>query len=331
MRETDENGIKKLKLTSETIHHIFLMYPAVKRAYEAKVPDELTEQEFWTKYFQSEYFTRDKGTGSTAAYDNSSGKLSRTDDIFARFEQQQNTSSKGSSMGNHKNVVIHSDVDLCSSYGDYRAPEMLYLADKMNSNKPTPIVDKYNRNSLLVMEQQYTQDGDDVDMPRKVTKRDGNETKYLDSSASLQELNVEPPSEFILLHLNVHHAQKSGRTSPNIKVEVKTENRDEKSIMISNSNGNVKDEKRSLGKVLAHDVSNVHKRSPTSGITLEEINANMNSCFPPPDRAIALLKQHMNDVLTSDTATVKSTATSSTGTSAIPSGSLPADFQQVLT
>jgi len=45
----------------EEIRQIFLMYPAVHKAYEEKVPLELSEEQFWRKYLESEYFHRDRG------------------------------------------------------------------------------------------------------------------------------------------------------------------------------------------------------------------------------------------------------------------------------
>ncbi|KAL7526771.1 hypothetical protein ACHAXR_005099 [Thalassiosira sp. AJA248-18] len=45
----------------EEIRQIFIMYPAVHRAYEEKVPLELSEEQFWRKYLESEYFHRDRG------------------------------------------------------------------------------------------------------------------------------------------------------------------------------------------------------------------------------------------------------------------------------
>jgi len=45
----------------EEMRQIFIMYPAVHRAYEEKVPLELSEEQFWRKYLESEYFHRDRG------------------------------------------------------------------------------------------------------------------------------------------------------------------------------------------------------------------------------------------------------------------------------
>ena len=45
------------------------MYPAVHRAYEEKVPLELSEEQFWRKYLESEYFVKhyDIDTNATLA------------------------------------------------------------------------------------------------------------------------------------------------------------------------------------------------------------------------------------------------------------------------
>ncbi|KHJ49356.1 hypothetical protein D918_00481 [Trichuris suis] len=50
----------KFSLTSEIIDSIFLTYPAVKRKHAQLVPHEMDETEFWTHFFQSQYFHRDR-------------------------------------------------------------------------------------------------------------------------------------------------------------------------------------------------------------------------------------------------------------------------------
>ncbi len=39
---------------------IFKTYPAVRKRHLEHVPHQMTEQEFWTKFFQSHYFHRDR-------------------------------------------------------------------------------------------------------------------------------------------------------------------------------------------------------------------------------------------------------------------------------
>jgi transcription initiation factor TFIIH subunit 1 len=51
----------KVTLGVEEMRQIFLLYPAVHRAYEDKVPLELSDEQFWRKYLESEFFHRDRG------------------------------------------------------------------------------------------------------------------------------------------------------------------------------------------------------------------------------------------------------------------------------
>ena len=56
-----------ITLGVEEMKQIFIMYPAVHAVYEEKVPLELSEELFWRKYLESEYFHRDRGKSGMSA------------------------------------------------------------------------------------------------------------------------------------------------------------------------------------------------------------------------------------------------------------------------
>nr|CAG4636094.1 EOG090X04EN [Eubosmina coregoni] len=59
--ETDGcNGGVRYNVTPELMSSIFRTYPSVKQKHLKYVPSKYTESEFWTKFFSSHYFHRDK-------------------------------------------------------------------------------------------------------------------------------------------------------------------------------------------------------------------------------------------------------------------------------
>jgi len=73
------NISKPIKLGVEEMRQIFIMYPAVHAAYEQKVPLELSEEQFWRKYLESEYFHRDRGRMGSSAKGVDAAEKSRED------------------------------------------------------------------------------------------------------------------------------------------------------------------------------------------------------------------------------------------------------------
>ncbi|XP_063832685.1 general transcription factor IIH subunit 1 [Ostrinia nubilalis] len=59
------NGLK-YNLTQDVIDAIFKTYPAVRKKHGDYVPKKMTEAEFWTKFFQSHYFHRDRIASSSS-------------------------------------------------------------------------------------------------------------------------------------------------------------------------------------------------------------------------------------------------------------------------
>ena len=71
----------EIKITADDIHAIFTQYPGVQKAFLNNVPTTMSETEFWTAYFQSKYFHRNR-VGSVRE----SGK----GDIFEKYMEMDN-------------------------------------------------------------------------------------------------------------------------------------------------------------------------------------------------------------------------------------------------
>lgn len=90
----------------EEMRQIFILYPAVHKAYVEKVPLELSDEQFWRKYLESEYFHRDRGRLGAASGGSDQSKKDKksnnapsleeqearaaaigTDDLFSRYDQ----------------------------------------------------------------------------------------------------------------------------------------------------------------------------------------------------------------------------------------------------
>ena len=136
------DGSHRIDLTKEKRDQIFQMYPAVRKAFEAEVPLNKTETDFWVAYFQSEYFARDKG-GRAGGDDDTYG---RTDDMFSRYEERlgdterirsapSSSSSSSSSSSQSNNMkkkltgIVGSDVDLTAFIGDFGPKDASNLGD----------------------------------------------------------------------------------------------------------------------------------------------------------------------------------------------------------
>mmetsp|Transcript_8816 Transcript_8816/g.16850 ORF Transcript_8816/g.16850 Transcript_8816/m.16850 type:complete len:645 (-) Transcript_8816:171-2105(-) len=176
----------RVTLGVEEMRQIFILYPAVHKAYEEKVPLELSDEQFWRKYLESEYFHRDRGRMGTAAKNhaggasnakndsNKKGKSSGpsveeqdaraaavgADDLFSRYEQKlQEGKAEDGVEGGHRRWGTRLAVgqfDLAKTLETERGnllagPRDNHPPNQADDGKGSRVVEKYNRHWAMVL------------------------------------------------------------------------------------------------------------------------------------------------------------------------------------
>ena len=128
----------RVTLGVQEMRQIFILYPAVHKAYEEKVPLELSDEQFWRKYLESEYFHRDRGRIGTAARNQAaifdSNKTNIAEDNNSKKKSEKNGKNSGPTFEQQeaRAAAVGSD-DLFSRY-DQKLKEEAGLSDKQPSN-----------------------------------------------------------------------------------------------------------------------------------------------------------------------------------------------------
>lgn len=174
----------RVTLGVEEMRQIFILYPAVHKAYEEKVPLELSDEQFWRKYLESEYFHRDRGRmgaaarnhlgGTTNGSDNKKGKVSGpsveeqdaraaavgADDLFSRYEQklQEGKGDEGTEGGHRRwgARLAVGQFDLARTLETERGnllsgPRDNHPPNQADDGKGARVVEKYNRHWAMVL------------------------------------------------------------------------------------------------------------------------------------------------------------------------------------
>ncbi|XP_065538924.1 general transcription factor IIH subunit 1 [Lathamus discolor] len=157
------NGLR-YNLTSDIIESIFRTYPAVKMKYAENVPHNMTEKEFWTRFFQSHYFHRDRlNTGSK--------------DLFTECAKLDEKGLKAMVSQGVKNPLI----DLTALH-DYTLDEeyVASMASTSNASKSaresstTAIIKRFNHHSAMVLAASLRKQEAQNDHYSETSSTDGN-------------------------------------------------------------------------------------------------------------------------------------------------------------
>lgn len=134
------NGFK-YNLTTEIIECIFKAYPAVKKKHSECVPVKLSESEFWTKFFQSHYFHRDR---ITTGLKDIFVECGRIDDSALRKEIRNNLGDPLLDLGKFGDNTI--EEGFCSSNTNDQK------AENVGGNiVHQSIIKRFNQHSFMVL------------------------------------------------------------------------------------------------------------------------------------------------------------------------------------
>ncbi|XP_067129753.1 general transcription factor IIH subunit 1 [Centruroides vittatus] len=130
------NGLK-YNITADIIESIFRTYPAVKKKHMENVPNKLSESEFWTRFFQSHYFHRDRLSLGTK-------------DIFTECvkydEQDIKNALKDGIQDPFVDVTNFEDTNLDDGYG-VKTTDV--VQSSINAN--LSMIRRFNHHSMMVL------------------------------------------------------------------------------------------------------------------------------------------------------------------------------------
>lgn len=135
------NGLK-YNLTADIIDCIFKTYPAVKKKHVENVPTKLSESEFWTKFFQSHYFHRDRLTSGTKDIFT---ECSRIDDKALELAVSENAGDPLLDMR------LFEDSSLAEGFCSASSTEKPANHDKSGNIVHQNMIKRFNQHSFMVL------------------------------------------------------------------------------------------------------------------------------------------------------------------------------------
>ncbi|XP_067931403.1 general transcription factor IIH subunit 1-like [Watersipora subatra] len=139
---SDGSNSISYNLTSDMIDSIFRTYPQVKKKHFECVPHEMCESEFWTKFFQSHYYHRDRiNLGSKDVFTD----CAKTDDT----EMAKDLMSEVA--GGMVDMTSLADNPIGEDFGESATNDLLGKASSTAANSNQTIIKRFNHHSTRIL------------------------------------------------------------------------------------------------------------------------------------------------------------------------------------
>ncbi|XP_076304171.1 general transcription factor IIH subunit 1-like isoform X2 [Tachypleus tridentatus] len=133
------NGLK-YNITADIIESIFRTYPAVKRKHLENVPHKLSESEFWTRFFQSHYFHRDRlNTGSKDLF----SECTKNDEQDIKQALKDSLQDPFINITSFEDKTLSGDYGVCCSDSNSRT-QGIHAANQS-------MIRRFNHHSMMVL------------------------------------------------------------------------------------------------------------------------------------------------------------------------------------
>eukprot|EP00088_Acartia_fossae_P015028 TRINITY_DN1813_c0_g1_i4.p1 TRINITY_DN1813_c0_g1~~TRINITY_DN1813_c0_g1_i4.p1 ORF type:complete len:547 (+),score=108.70 TRINITY_DN1813_c0_g1_i4:30-1643(+) len=194
------NGFR-YNLTPDIIESIFKTYPAVKKKHMENVPNKLSEQDFWAKFFQSHYFHRDRihGQGTSDIF----SECAKDDDKAMRKQLKEGVSESLA------DIESFTDSTLGEGFGGVE--DRLRGARSQNIVHQN-IIKRFNHHSISVMEAATDSKKDPTQIQQDKGQGKKEHGKRLAEKLEYEDLDAPEPKKACDLNLSRMERYFSGPT-----------------------------------------------------------------------------------------------------------------------
>jgi len=158
----NEGNDIKYTISTEIIHSIFMHYPSVKRAYDENVPNEVSEIDFWKRYFSSKFFHRNRTQGKS--------HIDTKDDIFDKcLEEDKFTGPSEKDLENVPLLIDLTATEQNQFEGYGTKPDFTMIGGSSKSNMQ--LIRKFNHHSEIILNSLHSiNEEDKIEMDNEIKK-----------------------------------------------------------------------------------------------------------------------------------------------------------------